>query len=78
MQNLSPERQTLQDVSVLFRMVVAEPCAIPSASNSETALGVLDLGRVEVMLEVLYHAVARISIDPQESVVVPDTIEALS
>ena len=30
------------------------------------------------MFEVLDHAVARISVDPQESVVVPDTIQALS
>jgi len=30
------------------------------------------------MFEVLDHTVARISVDPQESVVVPDTIETLS
>ena len=78
MQNLPPERQTLQDISVLFRVVVAKPCAVLSAPNSKTALGVLDLGRMEVMLEVLDHTIARISVDPQVGVVVSDTIETLS
>ena len=78
MQNLSPERQTLQNISVLFRVVVAKPCAILSAPNSKTALRVLDLGGMEVVFEVLDHTIARIPIDPQESVVIPDTIKALS
>ena len=59
-------------------MIVAEPRAVLSAPNSKIALGVLGLGRMEVVFEVLDHAVARISVDPQESVVVSDTIEALS
>ena len=58
-------------------MVVAKPGAVLSAPDSKTALGVLGLGRMEIMFEVLDHAVARISVDPQESVVVSDTIETL-
>ena len=77
-QNLSPERQTLQNISVLFRVVVAKPCTVLSAPNSKTALRVLDSGRMEVVFEVLDHTIARIPVDPQESVVIPDTIKALS
>ena len=58
-------------------MVVAKPGAVLSAPDGEIALGVLGLSRVEVVFEVLDHTIARISVDPQESVVVPDTIETL-
>lgn len=78
MQNLSPECQTLQNISVLFRMVVAKPSAVLSAPDSKAALGILGLGGMEIMFKVLDHAVARISVDSQESVVVPDAIETLS
>ena len=59
-------------------MVVTKPCAVLSTPNSETTLRVLGLGGVEVVFEVLDHAIARVSVDPQESVVIPDTVEALS
>jgi hypothetical protein len=57
---------------------VAKPCAILSTPNSETTFRVLGLGGVEVVFEVLDHAIARVSVDPQEGVVIPDTVEALS
>lgn len=59
-------------------MVVAKPCAVPSAPNSKTALGVLGLGGMEVVFEVLDHAVTRISVDPKESVVISNAVETLS
>lgn len=59
-------------------MVMAKPCAVPPASDSEAALGVLGLSGMEVMLEVLDHTIARISVDSQESVVVSNAIETLS
>ena len=59
-------------------MVVTKSGAVLSTPDSKTALGVLGLGRVEIMFEVLDHTVTRISVDPQESVVVADTIETLS
>jgi len=58
-------------------MIVTEPSAVPSAPDSKAVLGVLGLGRIEIMFEVLNHAVARIPVDPQECVIVPDTIETL-
>ena len=58
-------------------MVMTKPCAVPPTPDSEAALRVLGLVRMEIMFEVLDHAVARISVDPQEGVVVSDTIETL-
>jgi len=47
------------NVSVLFRVVVTKSsCATFSTLNSETALGVLALGWMEVVFGVLGHAVA--------------------
>lgn len=59
-------------------MVVTKPSAVPSTPDSETALRVLGLGRMEIMFEVLDHTIARISVYPQEGVVISNTIKTLS
>ena len=59
-------------------MIMTKPRAVPSAPDSEAALGVLGLSGMEVMFEVLDHTIARVSVDSQESVVVSNTIETLS
>lgn len=57
---------------------MAKPRSIPSAPNSKATLWVWGLGGMEVVFEVLDHTIARIPINPQEGVVIPNTIEALS
>ena len=57
---------------------MTKPCAVLSTPDSETTFGVLSLGGVEVVLEVLDHTVAGISIDPQKSVIISDAVETLS
>lgn len=59
-------------------MVVTKSRAVFSTLDSETALGVLGLGRMEVVFEILDHAVARIPVDPQKSVIISNTVETLS
>src|SRR5690348_12653829 len=76
-QNLSPQGQALQDVRILLRMVVTQPCASPTASDRKTAFRVCSLRRMEVLFQICYHPIARVPIHSQKRVVVSDAVQAL-
>ena len=57
---------------------MTKPRAVPSTPNSKTTLWVLECGGIEIVFEILDHAVARISVDPQESVIISNAVETLS
>ena len=78
MQDLAPERQALQYVCILFLVVVREARAALAHLDRERALGVLRLRGMEVRLQMLDHAFARVAIRAQERVVVADRVDALS
>ena len=58
-------------------MVVRKSRAPLANLDREAALRVLRVGRVEVLLEIRDHAVARVAIRAEECVVVPDAVYAL-
>ena len=78
MQNLAPERQALQHVRVLLRVVVTEPCTTLAAPNRQTVFRFFRLRGVKVRFEVMNHAVARIAVRPQECMVVANAVETLT
>lgn len=76
--NFSPQRQTLQYIRVLLRMVMAQPRAALATPDRQTTLAALRVRRVEVLLKVQDHPIARVAVRPQERVVVAYTVEALA
>lgn len=78
MQNLSPKRQTLQHVRVLLRVVMTEPRTTLAASNRQAIFRIFCLRGVKVRFEVTNHAVTRITIRPQEGVVISKAVETLT
>lgn len=78
MQNLAPKRQALQHVCVLLRVVVTEPCTTPATPDRQAVFRFFCLRRVKVRFEVMNHAVARITVRAQESVVISDAVETLT
>jgi hypothetical protein len=51
--------------------------ASPSTSNRQAGQWVFRLGWMEELLQVVNHLFARVSVGPQESVVVPNGVQAL-
>jgi len=48
MQNLLPQRETLQNICILLRMIMTQPSPILPTADRQTALGVLCLGWMEM------------------------------
>ena len=78
MQNLAPQRQTLNHIRVLLRMIVAQTRPALPAPYRQTRLLVARMRRMEVLLQIRNHPIARISVRPQERVIVADAVQALA
>ena len=78
MQNLAPQRQTLNHIRVLLRMIVAQTRPALPAPYRQTRLLVAGMRRMEVLLQIRNHPIARISVRPQERVIVADAVQALA
>ena len=79
MQNFPPERQTLHNVRILTCVVMRETrTSTPTPDGKAVrALFVPYLRWVEILLQVSDHAVARVTIRPQERVVVSYAVQRL-
>ena len=78
MQNLTPERQALQHVRILLRVVMTEPRTTLSTPNRQVVFRFFCLRGVKVGPEVMDHAVARIAVRSQKRMVVANAVETLT
>lgn len=80
MQNFTPKRQALHHIDILPRVVMRETRAATPTPNSKAVciLFVPYLRWVEVLLQVADHAIARVTICPQECVIVSYAVQCLA
>ena len=80
MQDFTPERQALHYIDILPCVVMGETRAGTPTPNSKAirTLFVPHLRRVEILLQVADHAIARVAIRPQECMVVAYAVQRLA
>src|SRR3984957_9908441 len=77
-QNLAPQGQTLQNISILLRMIMTKSSPMLATTYCEIMLRVFRLGWMEIAGQVFNHPFARITIRSEEGMVVANTIQTLS
>lgn len=76
--NFSPERQALQDISILVRMAMAQPRATFAHAYGKVGLVVRHSSGMEIFFQVCDHAVTWVAIDTKKGVIVADAIKTLT